>query len=230
MHKLIMGIVDFHERLRPQYAERFRELAVKQTPDTLFITCSDSRVVPNLLASSHPGDLFTMRNVGNLVPPATADGLSVGDLSEASAIEYAVLVLNVSNIVVCGHSECGAMRAVLAQKPSPNTPNLSKWLSNANTAAFQLNHEGALNAALEPHDQLSQLNVLVQIEHLMSYPIVRERATSETLHLSGWWFDIENGDIYVYERASRSFEVIDRPRADRLVGDWPASDFRTGDW
>ena len=180
MHKLIMGIVDFHERLRPQYAERFRELAVKQTPDTLFITCSDSRVVPNLLASSHPGDLFTMRNVGNLVPPATADGLSVGDLSEASAIEYAVLVLNVSNIVVCGHSECGAMRAVLAQKPSPNTPNLSKWLSNANTAAFRLNHEGALNAALEPHDQLSQLNVLVQIEHLMSYPIVRERATSES--------------------------------------------------
>ena len=70
MHKLIMGIVDFHERLRPQYAERFRELAVKQTPDTLFITCSDSRVVPNLLASSHPGDLFTMRNVGNLSLPS----------------------------------------------------------------------------------------------------------------------------------------------------------------
>jgi carbonic anhydrase len=126
-------------------------------------------------------------------------------------------VLNVSNIVVCGHSECGAMRAVLEQKPSPNTPNLNKWLSNANTAAFRLNHEGALNAALEPHDQLSQLNVLVQIEHLMSYPIVRERATSGALHLSGWWFDIENGDIYVYERASRSFEVIDRQRADRLV-------------
>src|SRR5207344_1244562 len=75
---------------------------------TLFITCSDSRVVPNLLASSHPGDLFTMRNVGNLVPPATADGLSVGDLSEASAIEYAVLILQVTNLVVCGHSECGA--------------------------------------------------------------------------------------------------------------------------
>jgi carbonic anhydrase len=158
-----------------------------------------------------------MRNVGNLVPPATADGLSVGDLSEASEIEYAVLVLNVSNIVVCGHSECGAMRAVLAQRASPNTPNLCKWLNNASTAAFRLNHEGALNAALQPHDQLSQLNLLVQIEHLMSYTIVRERAISGTLHLSGWWFDIENGDIYVYERASRSFEVIDRQRADELV-------------
>src|SRR5262249_55364973 len=104
MKKLIEGIVDFQERLLPQYAERFRELALSQSPDALFVTCSDSRVVPDLLASTHPGDLFTMRNVGNLIPPAGADGISVGDLSEASAIEYAVLVLKVSNIVVCGHS------------------------------------------------------------------------------------------------------------------------------
>src|SRR5262249_40858839 len=93
VRKLIMGIVDFRERLLPRYAERFRALALTQKPDALFITCSDSRVVPDLLASTHPGDLFTMRNVGNLIPPATADGVSTGDLSEASAIEYAVLVL-----------------------------------------------------------------------------------------------------------------------------------------
>src|SRR5947209_14162608 len=104
-----MGIVDFRERLLPRYAERFNELAHRQAPDTLFITCSDSRVVPDLLASTDPGDLFVMRNVGNLVPPATAEGASTGDLSEASAIEYALLVLAVHNIVVCGHSECGAM-------------------------------------------------------------------------------------------------------------------------
>ena len=217
MRKLIMGIVDFHERLRPQYAERFRELAVSQSPDALFITCSDSRVVPDLLASSHPGDLFTMRNVGNLVPPATAEGISTGDVSEASAIEYAVLVLEIANIVVCGHSECGAMIAVLAQKTPPNTPNLGKWLNHANAAAFRLEHEGALNAALTPQDQLSQLNVLVQIEHLMSYPIVRERVIAAKLHLSGWWFDIASGDIYVYERESRSFQVIDREHADQLL-------------
>lgn len=217
MRKLIMGIVDFHERLRPKYAERFRELALAQSPDVLFISCSDSRVVPELLASSHPGDLFTMRNVGNLVPPATAEGISIGDLSEASAIEYAVLILGVANIVVCGHSECGAMKAILAHESTPNAPNLGKWLNHANRAAFRLDHEGALDATLKPHDQLSQLNVLVQIEHLMSYPIVRDRVAAGALHLSGWWFEIASGDIYVYESASRSFEVIDRQRAEGLV-------------
>src|SRR4051794_39267526 len=93
MRELIAGIAEFREKLLPQYAERFRALASGQSPDTLMITCSDSRVVPDLLASTHPGDLFTMRNVGNLVPPADAEGISTSDVSEASAIEYAVLVL-----------------------------------------------------------------------------------------------------------------------------------------
>lgn len=217
MHKLISGIVDFRERMLPQYAERFRDLALTQTPDALFITCSDSRVVPDLLASTHPGDLFTMRNVGNLIPPATADGVSTGDFSEASAIEYSVLVLKVKNIVVCGHSECGAMKAILTGNPKLKAPNLDRWLYNASTAAFRLEHEGALDAALRPHDQLSQLNVLVQLEHLMSYPIVRAQVAAGTLHLSGWWFDIATGNMYSYERASRSFEVIDRQVAERLI-------------
>ena len=175
MRRLISGIVEFRERQLSKYAERFRDLALAQSPDTLIVTCSDSRVVPDLLASTHPGDLFTMRNVGNLIPPATAEGISVGDLSEASAIEYALLVLKVANIVVCGHSECGAMKAVLAHNPRPDAPNLKKWLHHASTAAFRLEHEGALDAALQPHDQLSQLNVLVQLEHLMSYSIVRAK-------------------------------------------------------
>src|SRR6201987_3871752 len=136
VQKLIAGIVDFRERLLPQYAQRFGELALSQTPDALFVTCSDSRVVPDLLASTHPGDLFTMRNVGNLIPPATADGISIGDLSEASAIEYAVLVLKVANIVVCGHSECGAMKAVLASSTHQEAPNLAKWLHHARGAGF----------------------------------------------------------------------------------------------
>ena len=104
MRKLIMGIVDFRERMLPQYERRFEALALSQAPDALFVTCSDSRVVPDLLASTEPGDLFTMRNVGNLIPPATAEGISIGDLSEASAIEYAVLALKVPNIVVCGQT------------------------------------------------------------------------------------------------------------------------------
>jgi carbonic anhydrase len=217
MQKLIAGIVDFREQLLPKYAQRFREIATKQKPDALFITCADSRVVPDLLVSTDPGELFTMRNVGNLVPPATADGISIGDLSEASAIEYAVLVLNVAHIVVCGHSECGAMKAVMARSARPETPNLNKWLHHAHTAAFRLEHEGALSATLTPHDQLSQLNVLVQLEHLMSYAIVRERVSAATLGLNGWWFDVACGSMYAYDRTRRSFEVIDRQMAERLI-------------
>ena len=154
-----------------------RALALPQVPDALFVTCSDSRVVPDLLASTEPGDLFTMRDVGNPIPPATADGISIGDLSEASAIEYAVLVLKVPNIVVCGHSDCG-MKAVMASDSRQEAPNLTKWLHHADGAAFRLEHEGALDATLKPYDQLSQLNALVQLEHLMSYPIVLERVAA----------------------------------------------------
>jgi carbonic anhydrase len=223
VRKLILGAVEFRERMLPQYARQFRTLAKGQSPDVLFITCSDSRVVPDLLASADPGELFTMRNVGNLVPPATVDGISIGDLSEAGAIEYAVLVLKVANIVVCGHSECGAMKAVLAPNPKLDAPNLDKWLHHANTAAVRLQHEGALDAGLKAHDQLSQLNVLVQLEHLMTYALVRERVAAGTPHLGGWWFDIEAGAMYVYERSSRSFELIDRKVAERLIAGLTAS-------
>ena len=124
---------------------------------------------------TNPGDLFVMRNVGNMIPPATVEGTSTGDLSEASAIEYAVLVLKVRSIVVCGHSGCGAMKAALAGTPLPATPNLAKWLHHSASAVFRLEQEGPLDPRWNRCDQLSQLNVLVQLEHLATYPIVRER-------------------------------------------------------
>ena len=217
MRKLITGIVDFRERLLPGYAQHFRDLAQSQAPDALFVTCSDSRVVPDLLASTDPGDLFVMRNVGNLVPPATAEGASTGDVSEASAIEYSILVLKVRNLVVCGHSECGAMKAALVRKPMTETPNLAKWLHHATSAVFRLEQEGPLDPRLNPHDQLSQLNVLVQLEHLASYPIVRQGIAAGTLQLSGWWFNIAKGEMLSYERESRIFETIDAKSVERLL-------------
>jgi carbonic anhydrase len=223
MRKLIMGIVDFRERLLPQYVERFRALAAGQTPDVLFVTCSDSRVVPDLLVSTDPGDLFVIRNVGNLVPPATVEGVSVGDLAEASAIEYALLVLKVGSIVVCGHSECGAMKAALADQAMIQTPNLNKWLHHTAAAVFRLEQEGPLDKVRPPHDQLGQLNVLVQLQHLATYPIVRERVAAGTLHLAGWWFDIVTGGMFSYERDSRTFEPIDRNSAPRLIESLGAS-------
>ena len=111
-----------------------------------------------------------MRNVGNLIPPATADGVSTGDLSEASAIEYAVSVLKVWNIVVCGHSGCGAMKAVLDPDMVSGSPNLARWLYHADTAAFRLTQDGPLDASRPPYDQLSQLNVLAQLDHLAPTP------------------------------------------------------------
>lgn len=217
MRKLIKGIVEFREQQLPQYAEQFRQLSLGQAPDTLFITCSDSRVVPELLVSTEPGELFVMRNVGNMVPPATVEGSSTGDLSEAGAIEYAVLVLRVENIIVCGHSECGAMKAALSHGSTADTPNLSKWLHHCTSAVFRLDQEGPLDRALKAHDQLSQLNVLVQLEHLMSYSLVNERVRAGALQLSGWWFDIANGDMFSYERETRAFERIDRIAAERLI-------------
>jgi carbonic anhydrase len=216
LRKLVTGIVAFREKMLPRYSRRFRKLAFSQSPDTFFITCSDSRVVPDLLASTKPGDLFTMRNVGNLVPPATSDGISLGDLSEASAIEYAILILKVSNIVVCGHSECGAMKAVLIDHAGPETPNLSRWLHHAHPAAARLQHAGARDKRLKPHDQLSQLNVLVQLEHLMSYPIVRDSVSAGALTLNGWWFEVATGNMYAYLAAGDLFEIIDRHAVRRM--------------
>jgi carbonic anhydrase len=217
MRKLIRGIVEFRETRLPQYVERFRELSLGQAPDALLITCSDSRVVPELLASTDPGDLFVTRNVGNMVPPANAEGSSTGDVSEASALEYSVLVLNVQDIIICGHSECGAMRAVVDQAPLRDAPNLNKWLHHCTSAAFRLDQEGPLDPSRSLHDQLSQVNVLVQLEHLMSYSIVRDRVRTGSLHLSGWWFDIAAGEMLTYERETRSFERIDRKTAERLL-------------
>jgi carbonic anhydrase len=217
MEKLIRGIVDFRDRLLPQYVDRFKELSSRQTPDTLFISCSDSRVVPDLLVSTDPGDLFVMRNVGNLVPPSTVMGDSIGDVSEASAIEYAILVLGVSSIIVCGHSECGAMKAALTSSTPSEAPNLEKWLHHATSAVFRLDQEGPLDKRWEPHNQLSQLNVLIQLEHLNTYPIVADRVKEGTLRICGWWFEISTGGMFSYNKGRRRFEAITDKSAERII-------------
>ena len=109
------------------------------------------------------------------------------------------------------------MKAVLSRKTPPETPNLAKWLHHAVTSYFRLEHEGPLDAGLSPHNQLSQLNVLVQLEHLLTYPLVRDRVHDKQLQLSGWWFNIATGEILAYERLKRYFEVLDRNMAERMM-------------
>jgi carbonic anhydrase len=215
--KLIQGIVKFRRDVRPDYREKFARLALGQAPDTLFIACSDSRVVPNLFASTDPGDLFVIRNVGNLIAPADSDGLSQSDTSGAAAIEFAVTNLAVTDIIICGHSECGAMRALLNGRHAVEPFHLRGWLRHGETALENLEKNAGPDPTLARHNQLSQLNVLSQIDHLKTHPCVRECVQAGRLRLHAWWFEIKNADVYAYESSLGRFALIDNIHAERLL-------------
>ncbi len=216
MKKLIRGIVEFRSKLRPEYAETFAKLALGQNPDTLFIACSDSRVVPNLFASTEPGDLFVIRNVGNLISPCGADGVSLGDVSEAAAIEYAVLYLGVSNIVVCGHSECAAMKELITASAGVDMPMFKTWLYNGYPSLARMDASTWIDNRLLPHNRLSQANVIQQLEHLKSYPSVKKLMDAGKLFFHGWWFDIARAEVFAYEE-DLGFVLIDETEAQRII-------------
>jgi carbonic anhydrase len=217
MKKLIKGIVEFRQNIRPGYREMFAKLALQQSPDTLFIACSDSRVAVNVFASTDPGDLFVVRNVGNLVPCCECGGQHVTeDLSAAAAIEFAVVRLKVSDIIVCGHSDCGAMHALLNGREKISAmPHLQAWLRHGEPSLARLAQAPA--SGLSPVNVLSQLNILQQIEHLKSYPVVRERMAEKRLRLNGWWFDLGNADVYAHTTDTGQFTLINTKEAERLL-------------
>lgn len=217
MKKLIHGIVEFRKNVQESYREAFGRLATGQSPDTLFIACSDSRVVPNTFASTNPGDLFVLRNVGNLIPPCEPQKSSGGDESEAAVIEFSVSTLNVEHIVVCGHSECGAMRALVADRSKIESPHLKSWLRHGDIALAKLKAGVSIDPTLSEHNQLSQLNVLSQIEHIKSYPIVQKRIEEGRLTIHAWWFDIAKADVYAFEPDLHKFIIIDEDEAERIL-------------
>lgn len=206
MKKLIDGIVEFRRRITEEERELFAKLALGQKPDALFIACSDSRVVPNLFASTNPGDLFVIRNVGNLIPPAGSDSQEV---SAQAAIEFAVFNLKISNIIVCGHSECGAVAAIADGKEIPNCPHLNSWLKFGEEAAAKVRSGRTCNPKLSEYNQISQVNVLQQMEHISSYPFVQDLIKSGKLRVHGWWFDIAHADVYCFEPTLNRFVLID---------------------
>ncbi len=217
MKKLINGIVEFRQTVRQEYREAFGKLATGQSPDALFVACSDSRVVPNTFASTNPGDLFVVRNVGNLIPPCGQHGVSGSDESEAAAIEFAILNLNVRDVIICGHSECGAMQAVVRGREQVQAPNLRSWLRHVEGASVKLQKGVALDSSLRPHNQLSQLNVLQQMQNVLSYPSVQQRVADGQLGVHGWWFDITKADVYAFEETENRFVLIDESAAERLL-------------
>lgn len=205
MKKLLAGIAEFRQKMRPSYREKFAHLALGQSPDCLFFACADSRVVPNLFASTEPGDLFVVRNVGNLVPPCDAQGRSMTDRSEGAAIEFALNVLHVRDIVVCGHSECGAIRAMMAGDIPTHSPNLREWLDVGQNT---LKHPKSVGEGLAEHNQLSQINVLQQLEHLQSYPAVHQGLQNGSLNLHAWWFDLANAEVLSFDHKQGAFTPI----------------------
>ena len=187
----------FHTDAFPQYRAQFRTLVDDgQHPTTLFIGCSDSRLVPYLLTGTGPGDLFLVRNVGAFVPPH--DG-STGYHGTAAAIEFAVLNLEVSRIIVCGHTHCGGIRALYGDLP-PGATNLRQWLNLGREAVLPVAEPGP-----EVLRRTEQRAVVLQLERLMEYPMVRERVEEKKLVLHGWHYVIEDGEVHVFDVRRGSF-------------------------
>jgi carbonic anhydrase len=212
MLKLVRGIVDYRNRVRPIARQTFARLALGQSPDALFIACSDSRVAINVFASTEPGDLFVVRNPGNIVSPAAADGLSVADDSEAAAIEFAVGLLKVRDIIVCGHSSCGATGALLRGRENVPLPHLRSWLRHAERALERITDRESPDTP----DRLSQENALLQVEHLRTYPIVEQAEKTNALRLHAFWFDIANAEVLVHDPGLARFVPLDEQQAERL--------------
>ncbi|WP_410609110.1 bifunctional SulP family inorganic anion transporter/carbonic anhydrase [Amycolatopsis sp. lyj-109] len=200
---LCRGASEFQRRTAPLLRETWDGLAHGQQPHTLFITCGDARIVPNLITTSGPGDLFTVRNIGNLVPPAEGTDSSVG-----AAIEYAVGVLEVAEIVVCGHSSCGAMKALLGRAPD-GLDQLGSWLRHGEATLRRRSREAPLLLGGErpaaEADQLALQNVVQQLETLRGYPVVAEALARGALRLTGMYFDVGAAQVSLLDDAARGF-------------------------
>jgi len=200
MQKLIQGIHQFQKDSFRPLQGLFEELAKGQNPETLFITCSDSRIDPTLLTKAQPGDLFILRNAGNIIPPYGA-----GNGGEAATIEFAVAALGVKDIIICGHSHCGAMQGLLHPEQVASLPAVSSWLSHAEPTRRivrdnygHLDGDRLLTATVEE-------NVLVQLENVRTLPAVASRLVQGDLHLHGWVYKIETGEVFAYDLASGQF-------------------------
>jgi carbonic anhydrase len=190
MNNLLPGLRKFSERVFPQQQKLFESLSQGQRPHTLMITCSDSRIDPNLVTQTNPGELFVVRNAGNIVPPF---GASQG--GEGAAIEFAIEGLGVSNIVICGHSQCGAMSALIGKVNLEGLPSLKSWLEHAQSTRKRM--ETKYND-FELHHVVEE-NVLVQAENLKTHPSVSASLSTGRTRLFAWVYSFETGSIAVYD-------------------------------
>ena len=205
MEKLINGIHRFQADVFAPNRAFFRKLADGQSPQTMFITCSDSRMVPDLICQSDTGDLFVLRNAGNIVPPY-APGAPSG---EAATIEYAIRGLGVRDVIICGHTRCGAMQAVAEPQCTVAMPRVRQWLEHAQASqeivcTCYSNLTGEARAKV-----LVQENVLTQLEHLRTHPAVAAALASGELKLHAWVYKMETGEVFAYHPENGQFALLE---------------------
>ena len=202
--RIIQGIQHFQERVFGGKKSLFRRLENTQSPLALFITCSDSRIDPGLLTQTQPGELFILRNAGNLVPPNTIPS------GEGATIEFALKQLHIHDVIVCGHSNCGAMRGLLAPDSLRELPAVANWLTYARDILPTVER---LGAALSPDDKLElaiERNTLLQLEHVMTYPFAIEALQAGRLRLHAWVYHIATGQVTAHDPSKERFVPLVR--------------------
>ncbi|MFM6195134.1 MAG: carbonic anhydrase [Planktothrix sp.] len=203
--RIINGLNNFQENYFKTHQDLFERLSQGQTPEILFITCSDSRIDPNLLTQTEPGELFIIRNLGNIIPPH-----GTLNSSEGAGIEYAVQALNIKEVIVCGHSHCGSMKGLLQlQSLSDEMPLVYDWLKHHGESTRRLVRENYHDYSEEELLNIAiQNNVLTQIENLETYPVIRSRLHAGKLRLHAWVYEIETGKILAYDVNQNQFVLL----------------------
>jgi carbonic anhydrase len=197
--KLMERLEVFQREVFPEYEQLFNTLAKSKSPETLVITCSDSRIDPALVTQTKPGDLFLIRNAGNIVPPHGKAG------GEEATIEYALKALGIRNIVVCGHTDCGAMKAVAHPANLDTLPSVGKWLQPMVDALNKPDQDGAESEGDSQLREIIEQNVLLQIENLKTHPAVADALSEGKLHITGCVYEIESGDFYFFSPKKNQF-------------------------
>jgi carbonic anhydrase len=207
MDKIIRGIEHFQQYVFPKNRVLFEELALTQNPEVLMVGCSDSRLALDLITQSSPGDMFVCRNAGNIVPAHShADAVS-------ATIEFAISALNIKHIVVCGHSDCGAMKGLLHPEKLTQMPHVSKWIRHAEGARRALDELHPEATHSEALAAVTKLNVRLQLEHLRTHPHVFANLRSRGLQLHGWVFEIESGQIETWDEEQNSWGNLSASKA-----------------
>jgi carbonic anhydrase len=204
MQKLVQGVHHFQRDLFSKQREFWRRLAQGQQPLALFITCSDSRVNPNLLTQTEPGELFILRNAGNIVPPFNG-----GNCGEAATIEYAVTALKITDIIICGHTGCGAVGALLNPNDLEHMPAMRQWLVHAEATRRIVTENYADLDPAARHVAAVEENVLVQLENLRTHPSVAAAVGRGSLHLHGWVYKIETGGVFSFHPEQGQFTPLE---------------------